>query len=83
MRPAGGAPVSAPVRWEELDDPAIRSDRWTIRTIGARVKKVGDLFAPPMSWPRSCRPWRERGLEHQQNAAVAGQRAGTVARLPA
>ena len=36
----------APVRWEELDDPAIRSDRWTIRTIGARVKKVGDLFAP-------------------------------------
>ena len=46
MRPAGGAPVSAPIRWEELDDPAIRSDRWTIRTIGARVKKVGDLFAP-------------------------------------
>ncbi len=45
VRPAGGAPVSAPIRWDELDDAAIRSDRWTIQTIGARVKKVGDLFA--------------------------------------
>ena len=70
--------MSAPIRWEELDDPAIRSDRWTIRTIGARVKKVGDLFAPP-SWPRSflrCEP------DGTQNAAVAGQKAGTVARPP-
>ena len=46
VRPSAGAPVSAPIRWEELDDQAIRSDRWTIRTIGARVRKVGDLFGP-------------------------------------
>jgi bifunctional non-homologous end joining protein LigD len=46
VRPSAGAPVSAPIRWEELDDPALRSERWTIRTIGARVRKVGDLFAP-------------------------------------
>ncbi|HEX5578039.1 MAG TPA: non-homologous end-joining DNA ligase, partial [Candidatus Limnocylindria bacterium] len=46
VRPAAGAPVSTPIRWEELDDPALRSDRWTIRTVGARVRKVGDLFAP-------------------------------------
>jgi bifunctional non-homologous end joining protein LigD len=38
--------VSAPIRWEELDESAIRSDRWTIQTIGPRVRKVGDLFAP-------------------------------------
>jgi len=38
--------VSAPIRWEELDDPDLRSDRWTIRTVVERVAEVGDLFAP-------------------------------------
>ena len=45
VRPADGAPVSAPIEWEELDDPDLRSDRWTIRTIVERVKDKGDLFA--------------------------------------
>ncbi|MEA2519399.1 MAG: bifunctional non-ous end joining protein LigD, partial [Chloroflexota bacterium] len=45
VRPAAGAPVSAPITWEELDDPALRPDAWTIRTIVERVAKVGDLFA--------------------------------------
>ena len=46
VRPRPGAPVSAPIRWEELDDPALASDRWTIRNVVARVDEVGDLFAP-------------------------------------
>ena len=29
-RPAPGAPVSAPIDWDELDDPALRSDGVTI-----------------------------------------------------
>jgi bifunctional non-homologous end joining protein LigD len=45
VRPAVGAPVSAPISWEELDDPDLRSDRWTIRTIVERVEQLGDLFA--------------------------------------
>ncbi len=45
VRPAPGAPVSAPIDWAELDDPDLRSDRWTIRTILERVAQVGDLFA--------------------------------------
>jgi bifunctional non-homologous end joining protein LigD len=44
-RPAPGLPVSAPITWDELDDPALTPDRWTIRTILARVAAVGDLFA--------------------------------------
>ena len=44
-RPAPGLPVSAPITWAELDDPALRPDRWTIRTILPRLAKVGDLFA--------------------------------------
>ncbi|MBI3747059.1 MAG: hypothetical protein HY264_11165 [Chloroflexi bacterium] len=45
VRPAPGAPVSAPIAWEELDDPDLRPNRWTIRTMPARVAAVGDLFA--------------------------------------
>jgi bifunctional non-homologous end joining protein LigD len=45
VRPRPGAPVSAPIRWSELDDPDLRPDRWTIRTLPARVTEVGDLFA--------------------------------------
>jgi bifunctional non-homologous end joining protein LigD len=43
-RAAAGAPVSAPIAWEELDDPHLRPDRFTIRTILDRVAKRGDLF---------------------------------------
>jgi bifunctional non-homologous end joining protein LigD len=45
VRPAPGAPVSAPIAWDELDDPDLRPDRWTIRNIIDRVKQRGDLFA--------------------------------------
>jgi bifunctional non-homologous end joining protein LigD len=45
VRPAPGAPVSAPIAWDELDDPDLRPDRWTIRDIVERVERVGDLFA--------------------------------------
>jgi bifunctional non-homologous end joining protein LigD len=44
-RPGPGAPVSAPIRWEELDDPDLRPNRWTIFTIEERLRQVGDLFA--------------------------------------
>ena len=45
VRPAPGAPVSAPITWDELDDPDLRPDRWTIRDLPERVESVGDLFA--------------------------------------
>ncbi|HXA29729.1 MAG TPA: DNA ligase D [Candidatus Angelobacter sp.] len=44
VRPAPGAPVSMPIAWEELDDPTLRPDGWTIRTAEQRVREVGDLF---------------------------------------
>jgi bifunctional non-homologous end joining protein LigD len=43
-RAAAGAPVSAPIDWAELDDPALRPDSFTIRTILDRVAAKGDLF---------------------------------------
>jgi bifunctional non-homologous end joining protein LigD len=43
-RPAPGAPVSVPIAWRELDDPDLRPDRWTIRTVLDRLAAVGDPF---------------------------------------
>ena len=45
VRPSAGGPVSTPITWEELDDPDLRPDRWTVRSILARVADVGDLWA--------------------------------------
>lgn len=45
-RPAGGAPVSVPIAWDELDDPELRPDGWTIRTVVDRLREVGDPLAP-------------------------------------
>jgi bifunctional non-homologous end joining protein LigD len=43
-RPAPGAPVSAPIDWHELDDPTLRPDAFTVRTILPRIADKGDLF---------------------------------------
>jgi bifunctional non-homologous end joining protein LigD len=43
-RPAPGAPVSVPITWDELDDPDLRSDRWTIRSVLDRLAEKGDPF---------------------------------------
>jgi bifunctional non-homologous end joining protein LigD len=45
-RPAAGAPVSVPIEWDELDDPDLRPDRWTVRTVLDRLAEKGDLFRP-------------------------------------
>jgi bifunctional non-homologous end joining protein LigD len=34
-----------PITWDELDDPRLRPDRWTIRDVMARIAEVGDPFA--------------------------------------
>jgi len=44
-RPAPGAPVSTPITWDELEDPELRPDRWTMRTVLDRIARRGDLFA--------------------------------------
>jgi len=44
VRPSAGAPVSVPIDWDELDDPELRPDRWTVRTLPERLAEVGDLY---------------------------------------
>jgi bifunctional non-homologous end joining protein LigD len=43
-RARSGAPVSVPIEWDELDDPDLTPDRWTIRTVLDRLQTVGDPF---------------------------------------
>ncbi|GAA3088622.1 non-homologous end-joining DNA ligase [Pseudonocardia yunnanensis] len=51
-RPAPAAPVSVPVRWDELDDPGLRPDRWTIRTVIDRMRREGDPLVPLIGRPQ-------------------------------
>lgn len=51
-RPAPGAPVSAPITWDELDDPGLVSDRWTVRSLPGRVSRLGDLWAGAAARPQ-------------------------------
>ena len=37
--------MSAPIEWDELDDPDLRPDAFTIRTMPQRLAEKGDLFA--------------------------------------
>jgi bifunctional non-homologous end joining protein LigD len=42
VRAKPGAPVATPLRWDELDDRALKPNGWTIRTIGDRLAADGD-----------------------------------------
>ena len=43
-RAAAGAPVSVPIEWDELDEPGLRPDLYTIRTVFDRLAERGDPF---------------------------------------
>ena len=51
VRPKPGAPVSTPLRWDELT-PEVRPRDFTMRVSLDRVRDHGDLFAPVLEDPR-------------------------------
>ena len=55
-RPRAGAPVSVPITWDELDDPDLAPDRWTVRDVPDRVREAGDPLAP-LDRPRAETPF--------------------------
>jgi bifunctional non-homologous end joining protein LigD len=48
-RAGPGAPVSAPIEWDELDDPSLRPDGFTLRNVLDRIAAKGDLFGTVLS----------------------------------
>ncbi len=57
-RPAAGAPVSAPIDWDELDDPSLRPDGFTIRTVIDRLAQRGDPFRAVLAGDQVLPPLR-------------------------
>ena len=44
VRPRPGAPVAMPIAWEELSDPKLAPDRWTIANAVDRLRSEGDRW---------------------------------------
>ncbi|MGI6413075.1 MAG: non-homologous end-joining DNA ligase [Syntrophomonadaceae bacterium] len=58
VRPHDGAPVSTPVRWEELGD--ISPKDFTIKNVTSRLNSIGDLFSPTITNPQDI----TRAMDH-------------------
>jgi bifunctional non-homologous end joining protein LigD len=58
VRAKPGAPVATPLRWEELDDPALDSQAYSLRTVLPRLQSAGD-------------PWRGMARRRQGISAAA------------
>jgi bifunctional non-homologous end joining protein LigD len=56
VRPTPTASVCAPITWDELDDPSLRPDGWTITTMLERVRERGDLFADALRFDQVLPP---------------------------
>ncbi|HEY8061041.1 MAG TPA: hypothetical protein VID94_19895, partial [Acidimicrobiales bacterium] len=56
VRPVGSAAVSAPIAWDELDDPSLRPGRWDIGSIVGRVEELGDVFSGVLADPQDLPP---------------------------
>ncbi|MDQ7792910.1 MAG: non-homologous end-joining DNA ligase [bacterium] len=50
LRPLPGAPVSAPVAWDEL--PRLKPGDLNLESLGERLSRVGDLFRPVLEDPQ-------------------------------
>jgi len=55
VRPKPGAPVSTPLRWEELTDE-VRPRDFTMARALERIAEHGDLFAPVLEAPKPLAP---------------------------
>ena len=55
VRPKPGAPVSTPLRWEELTED-LEYGQLTMETVLDRVQRHGDLFAPVLENPQPLAP---------------------------
>jgi bifunctional non-homologous end joining protein LigD len=52
VRPREGAPVSTPLRWDEVND-ALDPAAFTMEVVLGRIARDGDLFAPVLQGGQS------------------------------
>jgi bifunctional non-homologous end joining protein LigD len=53
VRGRPGAPVSMPVEWREVEDPALAPNGFTLREVPRRLDRVGDPWAKLRAKPGS------------------------------
>lgn len=63
LRPLPGAPVSAPVTWEEIQRQSIQPGDFNMFTIVQRVKQHGDLYQGLFANPNNLEPLLELAME--------------------
>jgi bifunctional non-homologous end joining protein LigD len=60
VRPRAGAPVATPITWDELDDPDLRPDGFTVATVPERLERIDDPWAGMARHARSLESRWER-----------------------
>jgi bifunctional non-homologous end joining protein LigD len=55
VRPRAGAPVATPITWDELDDPDLRPDGFTVATVPERLDRIDDPWAGMARHARSLK----------------------------
>lgn len=55
VRAYDGAPVSTPLRWEEVQ-PGLRPEQFNMSNVVERFEKQGDLFLPVLEKPQKLEP---------------------------
>jgi bifunctional non-homologous end joining protein LigD len=58
VRPKPGAPVSTPLRWDELTEDVVPRDFGMAEAL-ARIERHGDLFEPVLGEPQALAPARQ------------------------
>ncbi|MCA1727131.1 MAG: non-homologous end-joining DNA ligase [Actinobacteria bacterium] len=76
VRAKPGAPVATPVEWSEVEDPALRPNSFTIRTVVSRLESSGDAWA---GMSRSARSIREPSRTLEPLEAELGLSGATEA----
>lgn len=56
LRPLPGAPVSAPLTWEEVEEGKIHPKNFNIHTIRSRLQKRGDLYQDILKHRQDLKP---------------------------
>lgn len=60
VRPRPGAPVAVPLGWDEVDDPDLRGNRYTIENVLQRIARKDDPWKGLMRHARSLEKPRQR-----------------------
>jgi bifunctional non-homologous end joining protein LigD len=81
VRPKPGAPVSAPCTWREIDDGTVGPRTFTLRTLGARLAEIGDLWRE-IDGARATLEEPLRALEGLLNAEDWAESAAATTRRP-